>query len=87
MDLIISLLKFSVFCSHLRQILTFLLKTKVIHLLCEFSAAVNDRRDPLAKCSHFRGFITFKKEKVQVKMKLTDLLKGMFLHTRKYFSF
>lgn len=84
-DLIISLLKYSVLCSHLWQILTFLLETKVIHLLCEFSSAVNDRRDPLAKCSHFRGFITFKKKRVQVKMKLTDLLKGMILYTRKSF--
>lgn len=40
-----------------------------------------------AKCSHFRGFITFKKERVQVKIKLTDLLKGMFLHIRKCFPF
>lgn len=28
------------------------------------------------------AYITFKKKKVQVKMKLIDLLKGMFLHTR-----
>lgn len=84
-DLIVSLLKYSVLCSHLRQILTFLLETKVIHLLYEFSPAVNDTRDPLAKCSHFRGFITFKKKRVQVQMRLTDLLKGMILHTRKSF--
>lgn len=48
---------------------------------------MNDRRDPLAKCSHFRGFIAFKEERVQVKIKLTCLLKGMFLHARKCFSF